>query len=379
MFLSLVLLNWYFIHWDEGEIIKFAPLIKKLALNIDEKPPKENFLFLNVSYDKELTEYLDEFGFPVGNQAITDRKKLSELFKILAEKNEHVAIVCDIRLEINADSDSQLQKSVSNLKNVFFSRHFTNNSLNPIVIDVPWAISDYPIVNGAFIKFKYFYQDSIKTMPIKLYESINKKDFTGSEYTFSDGENLYLNTFITDLKIRPYDLFEVQENYPYSNLGELLLIEKSEIEKIAKGKIIVIGDFQESDMHDSLLGDMPGPLLLTNAYLTILNKENKVTFPIILFLFTVFLLLSLKVFLPEDPVEKWILVFTKNQKFIVFFSNILSYFMIILLIVFSTYFIFGVLLNILWLVPYLYLLEKIVDFIHDKWGKNLFHMIEESN
>ncbi|MDH5598003.1 MAG: hypothetical protein OEY34_02700, partial [Cyclobacteriaceae bacterium] len=138
-------------------------------------------------------------------------------------------------------------------------------------------------------------------------------------------------------------------------------------------------DFKESDMHDTLLGEMPGPLLLTNAYLTLLYQENQITLLMMIFLFMAFLLVSLKVFLPEDPLEKWILELTKNQKLVVLISNILSYFAIILIIVFSAYFIFGLLLNVLWFIPYLYLLEKFVDRIHRKWGKKYFILSDKSN
>ena len=69
---------------DEYQIIKFSSALKHIGLSWEEKPPKEDFIFVNVAYAKQLIPKYDETGiFPIGNQAITDRGKLAQLFTIL--------------------------------------------------------------------------------------------------------------------------------------------------------------------------------------------------------------------------------------------------------------------------------------------------------
>ncbi|NJO92395.1 MAG: hypothetical protein HC831_28075 [Chloroflexia bacterium] len=76
--ISIYLLNLPFIYEDELYLVQTTSIIKKLTARKQDKPNRKRFLFVNVAWEKQLIDKLDEEGFPLGNQAITDRSKLAE-------------------------------------------------------------------------------------------------------------------------------------------------------------------------------------------------------------------------------------------------------------------------------------------------------------
>jgi hypothetical protein len=57
--------NQSYIHWDESTLSRLATILKKSVLGIDPKPAKEDFLFVNIGYDIETIDMLDEYEFPL--------------------------------------------------------------------------------------------------------------------------------------------------------------------------------------------------------------------------------------------------------------------------------------------------------------------------
>jgi len=50
-------------------------------------------------------------------------------------------------------------------------------------------------------------------------------------------------------------------------------MDKEDFRKMFSGKLIMIGDFS-TDIHKTVIGPMPGVLVLYNAYLTLLDGDN---------------------------------------------------------------------------------------------------------
>lgn len=367
MLLSFWLLNWSFVHWDEGEIIQFGPILKKLVWNLEEKPDTDEFLFINVSHDYELTDIMDEWGIPIGNEPITDRKKLAEFIRILHQNDNHRAILFDIRFDLSSSNDSSLAHAFQHLDRYVVSTHMSDSTVEDPVIPVKTAVADYPISGGSFFKFKYLIKDTIKTVPIVLDEIINGKKYTKNGAFLFDGNKRYLNVFLIDLLVRPHDLFDAEDHYFYEHLGNLLFLDSDDLSEITKDKIIVLGDFEKYDIHDTLLGEMPGPLILLNAYLTLKNNTNQLSWIFLIFIFLSYFVLSTIIFFPEDPLERIIKKVTGDNKVTEFITSALSYFLLLVLIVLSCYLVFGILLNVLWLVFYLYIIDKLVTFLNNKF------------
>jgi hypothetical protein len=86
-------------------------------------------------------------------------------------------------------------------------------------------------------------------------------------------------------------------SFPVIEINDLLEIEiDSVFNEYLAGRYIVIGDFREKDFHSTPFGEMSGALILTNTFLTIKNGQDKLSFLFIVYLFIVFIILSLYVF-----------------------------------------------------------------------------------
>ena len=63
--------------------------------------------------------------------------------------------------------------------------------------------------------------------------------------------NYMLDSYILDYPIRPYDIF-VKNDYMYIQMHELLSMPPFLIEDYTKGRIIVLGDFEDHDIHKTI-------------------------------------------------------------------------------------------------------------------------------
>ncbi len=99
--------------WLAGDEKFLIWLTSAIKFQSREMPDPGTVALINVSYDLELIDKFDDFGFPVGNQVITDRLKLFEFFKIL---NDHDAapkqIICDIFFQDETPADSLLEREL---------------------------------------------------------------------------------------------------------------------------------------------------------------------------------------------------------------------------------------------------------------------------
>jgi hypothetical protein len=222
-----------------------------------------DLVFVNISRDLKLVPDPAEYG----EIAITDRGKLSQFFKMLADNgNQHHYVLCDIFLEYPDDDDSTLLAETRRCSKILFPYHRAGDSLLKPCLAVPAALSDFITNTGDFSKFKLLYNDSIKTTPVALLEEIDKKSYPRSYLDF--------NSIFPKYYIQPSHLFETKK-YPYYNLGELLMLSEADsfYNKFLRDKFIVIGNY-DTDVQNSAVGKIPGPLILLNSYLSIRNHGH---------------------------------------------------------------------------------------------------------
>ncbi|MBY0424923.1 MAG: CHASE2 domain-containing protein, partial [Cytophagales bacterium] len=363
------------VHEDEFILIRFTSYIKKLVLKIDKKPPKEHFLFVSVSWDKALIDKLDAEGFPIGNQPVTDREKLAKFLHILNEKpNNHRFLIMDIFFKEPSPFDSALQYEFSRTKNYLCSYHKNeDDSPNYPDLNVKRGLSDYEVSSdafgfsyGGFAKYKMVQgaNDSLKTLPLLMYEHIFHKNLIKKAFWYElDGKPVY-NTFILDFRIRPHHLFDDQNPMDKVYLGELLYLPTEAIHELTKNRIIVVGDYEDRDIHETIYGDIPGPLILLNAFLALENYDNEIEFSFLFFLFIGYFLVSYKCFRHKDFFEEFIIhkIF-RGAKVRGFIINTLGYVMYFFILSLISYFIFDIHLTIIMMAIYMQLLEKLVYWL----------------
>ena len=222
-----------------------------------------DFVFVNVSRDLKLVSDPSEYG----ETAITDRSKLAQLFKILADNgNKHHYALCDIFLEFANEDDTALLAQTNRCTKLIFPYHFTGDTMQKPCLPVHTALSDFVTNTDGFSKFKLIYHDSIKTTPMALLEEIDHKKYPAS---YLDFKSVFPKYYIQSAQ-----LFETRQ-YPYFNLGELLMLSEADsfYHKFLENKFIVIGNY-DTDVHSSAVDKIPGPLILLNTYLSIRNRAH---------------------------------------------------------------------------------------------------------
>ncbi len=296
---SIYLLNLPYIYEDELRLIQITSAIKKFIISKEEKPDRNRFLFVNVCWEKQLIDKLDDEGFPMGNQTITNRKTLTRFFSKINQKPlNHKYLICDISFIDPSENDKELQAEFDKMQNYTVSYHKDENDVlqNPI-FNVSKSISDYTTFNvDKFIKFKLVQSDSLITTPLKLYQEIyDKKIEQGFFYKLNN--KYILNSFIVDFRIWSYDLSDQSSyKYDYINIGDFQFLPDSAFHKLLKDRIIVIGDFELNDIHQTIYGDMSGPLILLNTFLAVEKGENRLSAYYLLFIFLSFILINYYVF-----------------------------------------------------------------------------------
>ena len=317
------------------------------------------FVFVNVSKDLKLVPDPVEYG----EISITDRNKLAQFIKILADNgNRHYQVLCDIFLEYPSDDDSSLTGELQRCKKLLFPFHLTNDSIQMPCFPVEAALSDFVTYTGGFSKFKLVHKDSIRTSPLVLLEKIDKKRYPS---TFFDFANIFPHYYITQNHLTK------TKKYPYFNLGELLMLSETPTfyDEFLKDKFIVIGNF-ESDIHYTPGGQMPGPLILLNSYLTIRNERHAgwlwAIFMIAALSYTSYLLFFSKVKPPDVGKRPWLDLIMK-----IFVNNYFSFGGICLLLIILSTLIFSVQTNMSVLLMYLLTINFFKVFYEKHYKKEI--------
>jgi hypothetical protein len=225
-----------------------------------------------------------------------------------------------------------------------------------------------------------------------MYETLHPKDTLNKNgFIFHKmGNHLSINSFILNLRIWWDD---IENSHETSGLSEESIKANTDTTRVkykkmyfsdlmvpgfpedvyddiihgnTKGKILVIGAFDEGDMHETIYGQTPGPLILLNAYLAILHKDNLVNWSFILFLFVGFYFISYKCFSNKDFLEIFLKKATKKKGIISKIISIAGYLLYFVLLSIISYFMFNIHLTVLVLSIYMEAVEFIRDFIEKR-------------
>ncbi len=350
--ISFWLMRLPYIQGDEQVLIEYVGKIKNILLGIEEKPSKDDFMFVNVAYDRQLIDKLDTNGFTMGKQIIVDRYKLARFFEILAKNpNNQKFILCDIHFADSVKNDSispdiLLAKSLAKLPNSLIVYHLDENSKPeyPIFGNAHMGLADYTLAGEKFFKFTLFVNDTIKTAPLLMYEYLQQKKTNPKDFSF-------FNTFIVDFRIRNYDLFLAEEHYKIDNLENILsgAMSEEDVLEYVKDRIILIGDFELYDNHQTIYGTTAGTLILLNTYLGLEAGDNVIHVSWLIFILCSYTLAVLVIFIPNNQTTLW-------KRYTV---DMLSYVMVLSCTTVFSFWFFNLPISILYLTVYLFVLKKI--------------------
>ena len=312
IFFTFIWLNQSFTYGDELFMMQAISGIKNQIFNIGQKPDPKNFLFVNIAYDRKLIPKFDEDGIEIGRQDITNRENLAKFFHILNQKpDNHKFVLCDVYFGDPCPDDETFADELKQMKNILIPYHKTTEGQwelpIPIFDGVPRGIADYITADtkGTFLKFTFMESDIHKSIPLLMYEKLHGASFRKEAFLYFMNGSLSLNSVILNLRIQNDDLHE-NEDYRrfYVNMEMLLRLPEAALLEFVKDRIVVIGDFEERDIHETVFGNMAGPLVLVNAYLSLVNGDNMFSLSFLMTLFLFYLWISYRIF-SDRPFGIW--------------------------------------------------------------------------
>ncbi|MFL5731480.1 MAG: CHASE2 domain-containing protein, partial [Cytophagaceae bacterium] len=318
MLVMFVWLNQYLILDDEVMLIRLTTglniKLSELGWKEKKQPDPKDFLFIDLTWEKTLADEKNKDGQIIGKRPITDRARIAQLLHSLNKNKDYKFIILDVFFKDSSNyrDDSLLQEEFKQTKNILIPYHKRDEDDLPDqpVFKAPLALSDYEQGNDQFIKYKLVQGNNFKTTPLVMYETLHPEDtLNRNGYLFYKmRDRISMNSFILNLRIWWDDLENSPETaslsedsikasadtarFRYSKVyfNDLMVpglpeeVYSEIIHGRTKDKILIIGAFDEGDMHETIYGTTPGPLILLNAYLAILNKDNQVKWSFMLFL-----------------------------------------------------------------------------------------------
>ncbi|MFY7787128.1 MAG: hypothetical protein ACOVQA_04570, partial [Thermoflexibacteraceae bacterium] len=370
---------------DEIHLIQYTSAFKRLLFT-KEMPPTDRFVFVDIAWEKELIDKIDN-DFPIGKQSIVSRQSLYAFFRELDENNVKPSfIICDVSFVEASDkgTDSLLCDVLQKFPNLLIAAEKGDDSvIIPICKNVPYGITHYETIEETkFIKFPLVV-DSILSLPLKMYMQLYRKNYAqGRFFNYLDGKPMISNPII-DLRIRNYNLKKGESlqadstnninlaNDPNNNvqyhkmyISDALatfesVVDATDIQKLFNNKIIVIGDFEDRDIKETIYGMTPGALILLNVFLSVEAGDNIISIWFMIFLIVGYWLISLKWFIKTDIVESFLTRFFRTKSNFLF--GLVSYLGLLVLMSVISYYLFSIHLTILVLALYLNLVGNVIS------------------
>jgi hypothetical protein len=462
--LTFFLLTLPYVLPDEYLLVRYTSVFKNLVLGLQETPDSTRFAFINVAWDKELIKHPEVMD---GNEVITDRAKLIGLLRVLQRNPNHKFIVLDINFKSTTQNDSLLTALINTTPRIVVSYHRDEKD-KPDYPDLkikPLGLSDIEQVWDMSLKFKIFFNDSLKSTPLLMYEQIHKKKFKKGKWFYYLGNQRILNSFILDYRIRNFHY--QNRKYPQNHLGEWIslgfvkdstqqmsdedwaallngtdessanldialsdttLIEESttqtdsaladttaldttrtdtsdikqannlgggmykntidystaEIDttnleflyEFTKDRIIFVGDFEDRDIHETIYGKTPGPLILLDAFLALEAGDNVITIWFLLYLLVAYTLVSYITISYKTIYGRFIQKITHHTN-ASFVEAMTIYIVIFSLISIVSFFMFSIHIGVLVLAFYLNLVERAKHWVLKYKNKRLLKIAKE--
>lgn len=339
----------------EGTSMQHLHLVE-LILKGESLSIPDRYLAVNIGYDRELVDISDDYGMPVGNTDITDRRHLAMLLDSLRGLN-YSAIVLDVNLDTRYRSphDSMLMAAIGTLPRIVVSAH---TDVESMVDNSKTGLADYStnMSDNNFTKYPYII-DGCESVALKTFRMAGgESDIAAGKFSFEQPV-VYLMLPITGSS--PYD--EEGEKTWY-NLGTDILhvYDRETLGKLVDERIIVIGDYCNADIHNTYAGDISGPIILINAIEALEHRDNVVKPLSVMLMAAVYLLLNL--FLASGK-SLWDVVPWKMPRILQVIAGMMSYTVVLLLLSVIQFAVFDefhdAFLVSLWLTGYYFLFNYI--------------------
>lgn len=313
--------------FDDIDLISWY---EQLSPNKNDDFNWNDVMCINVGLDKTLTPITDDFGDTAGFATITNRDSLLKCLTILSTA-QYREIFIDVRFPKNLDdglgneaytiqtnhkTDSALFELMAKMPRIVISNHSDQELADSIILP-KCAYSDYgATIFTGFARYEYV-QHGDASVALRIYQDLDGKTIQRKGLLAFDGGRLCRNAQFLHI---PQCLAHaehqngdaIEPNYPLLSANLLKWHTDNELRNMAKGKVVLIGDF-ETDIHTTYAGDIPGSMLSYLAYTELHNGKHLISwFDAVRFLFymaVIYLLLythkSWYEYLSWNRLERW--------------------------------------------------------------------------
>lgn len=272
---------------------------------LKENTMSDSVLMVNICYDKQEVIATDEYGFPTGKTYITDRNKLLTFLQYLKEKDDYKYIILDVFFGEGATTevDSLLFTTIHSMPRIVIPCHSDEKLIDEKLYDKA-GIADYTTTyqESSFIKFPYL-PDSLKSLPMKMYEELTGKSIDRKGIFYTEGNKLVRSSIVLTFDFICNGAYNNEGEKTWYNLGMDLLGDSIDentkgdsllfkVPELTTGKYIVVGAYENEDIHEIYLGEQPGVCINFNAYLALLQKHHHICTSLYFVLFFTFFIFS---------------------------------------------------------------------------------------
>lgn len=271
-------------------------------------------------------------------------------------------MLCDVFFEHKTIHDSLLEQVLRQPNLLIPYRKDDGNSIFSSA-SINYGEARIHLYNDTFFKYKLFNsKKKLNSIPLKMYEDLFKVKIDRGVLWSKINGSVVLNDFIPKFYITNYELENLQIRANIHYLQDVVAYPDLIIDNMVKDKIVVIADLFENDEFSTIVGKMPGALIMLNVYFSLVNMENKISLIFMVYLFLILWFVSYLVFYPQEKLEE---ILTKMP----FVGRIIlaaTYLIFMSVISYITYFLFSVKISLFY-VSFLLFFENL--FLHHKYYK----------
>jgi hypothetical protein len=288
--------------------VKTSSLIKKALTNNNSSFANE-FVFIDISGNKQLVPRDDGSG----DDLITNRAKLDTFFRFINKNSHYRYILCDVFFEKILPGDSAFRETLAATPRLIIPENETEEGIQPALFtETEQGLTSYSISSGYhsssdLVKYPLLHTPSARSIPLMMHERITGQRSASLMGLLWQKGRVSFNHFIPSFRIEPehLNIDSVNKVMPLNYLLQgMTYADSTFYDNIFRDKYIVIGDFK-TDYQSTVLGPMPGPLILANIYLALREGDNNISIWWILYVWMAFTLLAYLVFFPPKKIRQW--------------------------------------------------------------------------
>lgn len=340
-----------------------ADWLKQLILEADAPPPPQEFAFVDVAWARALTEKTDAAGFPLGTIDIVDRQQLADFLRGLrAADVNYRYILLDVVFTHPSAHDSALAAELAQTPRLLASNHLVQDSLGqdtlePSLFKLDFGVSDFNESEDKFIKQRLFHGRFAST-PLKLFLALHGGAVTHGKVFDKIGERWVQDVFVPVQRIRN---LAFDTAYAHHYLTDATIYDDEFLRDAFNDRLIILGDFSDRDLHETIYGDLPGPIILLNSYIALREGDADVHWALLVFLWLGFTAISYKAISDRDYWDRYIYGPIQRRFGGGLVLNLLSYIAFFWVLMLVGHLVFGTVVFMLGFALYMELLESAVQ------------------